>query len=55
MRVVKGREDGISNREGEIVLVQLSESCREVVLVAKALGKAVSLVLKPPNELNHQE
>lgn len=51
--MVEGRVDGISDREREVVLMQLGESCGEVVPVAEALGKPVSLVLKPPNKLNH--
>ena len=51
--MVEGGEERISHREGEVVLVQLSESRREIVFVAKVLGKAISLILKMPHKLDH--
>lgn len=53
--MVEGREYGIGNREREVILMQLSESRGEVVPVTKALSEAVSIILKPPHKLNHQE
>lgn len=51
--MVEGREERVSDREGEVVFVQLSESRREIVLIAKVLGKAISLILKTPYKLDH--
>ena len=53
MGVVEGGEERISYRERQVVLVQLSESRREIVFVAKVLGKAIRLILEIPHKLDH--
>ncbi len=52
---MEGGEERISYWEGEVILVQFHQSRAERQGVTKADGKGISLILKPPDQLSHQE